>query len=137
MEHIYKYDNFSLDYYTGFKKSDFPKSISLSKPCKVNYKLTEVVAGSNKVYIKYILDSKQPDSDNPYKGNVPEYLNIDIGFTYIGNKTKAYVTIVNGARHIATFSYYESEIDSIEETDYRLSRKTMNSLKKALKKNCK
>ena len=133
--YINTFKDFSTEYYNDFKESDFPKKLEFNKPFKLVFKLHHIVPGSNKIFLKYVLDSKQPESNNPYKGNLPEAITVDIGITYLDTgKTKIYITIVGGNRNWWSFSYEQKTIKDIEKTEYVLNKTSLDKIVKALNK---
>jgi len=127
-------ENISVEYYNDFDIKDFPEVISFSEPFDVEYKRTKLIPGGNQISLRYDLESEQPESDNPYKGDIPEIVTIEISITYSDSVIKSYVTINGGNRTWKSFSYENGIIEDIETTDVRISDKTDQDIKHILKK---
>lgn len=123
----------STEYYTEFSIDDFPEVITFDNP-KATYKRTKLIPGSNKVLLRYDLDSEQPDKDNPYSGDITEIVTVEIDITYKENITKSFVNIIGGNNIWRTFSYEGKSISDIEVTDNKLSEKSFNDIIKILDK---
>ena len=133
--YINSFKDFSTEYYNTFKESDFPKILRFNKPSKLEFKLHHIIPGSNKIFLKYELNSKQPGENNPYGGDLPEAITIDIGITYKDDQTtKMYITIVGGNRSWWTFSYENKKIKDIEKSEYTLDKKSLNKIITTLNK---
>jgi|AntRauTorcE11897_2_1112592.scaffolds.fasta_scaffold27313_2 hypothetical protein len=131
---INNFKAFSTEYYDSFKESDFPKTIEFNKPYKIKFKKSHLVAGSNKFYLVYVLEGGQPQDNNPYSGDIPEKITIDVGFTYKEEGTKIYVTIIGGVRNWYGFSYEDKKVKDIEVTEYKLTKGSKDKLIKSLNK---
>lgn len=123
----------SRDYYLDFDITNFPNELSFDNPSNVKYKRTKLIPGSNKIYLRFDLDSEQPDINNPYAGTIPEIVNVDIGIVYNNDVPKIYVTIIGGNRTWYSFSFENDMISEIEKTDIKLTSSSLNDLKNILK----
>jgi hypothetical protein len=143
MNHIKKFENYtpdlnySLEYYKKFKESDFPKTLTFSNP-KATYKRVAFVPGSNKVFMDYRLDSKDPNRDNSYEGSIPEQVRFNFSVTYDmtdkKEKTKCFVKIEAGTLTWLEFDYEDGEIDYMDVKRAKLTTKSFSDIKKILKK---
>lgn len=133
MRYLSRFENFSTDYYLNFNEDDFPKSLSFENPQMV-FSLTEIIPGSNKIFIKYIMESDQPGIKNPYSGDMSEEVTIDIGITYKESNTKMYITIIGGNRSWWSFSYECGIVEDIETSDIKLSDNSIKELISVLSK---
>lgn len=133
MKRIKTFENFSTDYYGQFKLKEFPKKLNFTNP-KMTYELMEIVPGSNKIHITYQMTSDQPEKDNPYSGDYPDKISVDIGITYKESNTKIYVTIVGGNRVWWSFSYEKGEIKDIEKGDIKLTKSSTSKIISVLNK---
>lgn len=137
MDHNYisNFKDFSTEYYNIFKESDFPKKLEFTEPFKLSFEYHHLIPGSNKIFLKYLLSSDQPQPDNPYSGDMPEEMTMDIGITYKDDgTTKMYVIIVGGNREWWGFTYENKTIKDFESTEYKMSKKSLDKLIKALNK---
>jgi hypothetical protein len=132
--YIKRFENFSTDYYDKFSIKDFPSEIEFSEPFNVVYKQTKLVPNSNNIILRFDLESEQPEKDNPYSGDIPEIVKIDIGITYNNETTKIYVSIDGGNRTWWAFTYENGMIENTIETDVKLSDKSYGELIEVLKK---
>lgn len=138
MIYLKNFENYSTEFYLDFKKSDFPKILEFIEP-KSKYKMLDFIPGMNKVTITYTLESK-PKEDNPYKGTLPDMMQMDISATYnmgYENKgeTKMHVKITGGAQTWYEISYTKGKIIKDENPNYKkLNKNTLNNIKKILKK---
>ena len=83
---------------------------------------------------KFELSSDQPKKDNPYSGDIPIFVTMEIGITYKEEGTKIYVTITGGNRTWWSFSYEDKEVKDIETSKYELSKSSIGSIKKIMRK---
>lgn len=132
-KYLNDFENFSTNYYDNFKESDFPKKMEFKSPFKMKYDLVELIPGANKIFLKYDLQ-KQPELNNPYSGDMPEGMSIDIGITYKEEGTKIYVTIVGGNRSWWSFTFEDGKVKDFEKTKFELDKKSYNKLIACLKK---
>lgn len=137
MKHLKTFESHSksTDYYLNFDESIFPKEISFDDP-KSNYKSVKFIPKMNSVYISYELDS-EVDSNNPYKGTIPDILTFEFSVTYDMNNKQdksLFVSIISGSQTWLEFSYKNDEIEYIDEPKCKLSSVSEKEIKDILKK---
>ena len=136
MRYLKKFENYSTDFYSKFKKSDFPKKIKFDNP-KCVYEMRDFIPGMNKVTIYYNLIDKK-DQNNPYEGTIPDMMQMDISITYdIDNskKTKIFLRILSGTQNWFEISYTDDKIFKDDNPDYKkIDKSTFDNIKKIFKK---
>jgi hypothetical protein len=133
-----KESNDSTEYYKEFNIEDFPKVINITSPEVIKYEFIEDVLGSNKFTLRYSLVDH--DKNNPYKGDAPNSMRIDVGISYkkdykTGNKNnKIFVSVYGGNREWWSFSYENGNIRDINNKEIEISEEDVKSFISALDK---
>jgi len=134
MKYLQTFENHSVDFYSNFSILDFPEMLYLSEPNKVKYKRANLVPGANKISLKYDLDSEQPDKNNPYSGDIPEIVTLEIEVFYNNDVPKILFTMNGGSRCWYSFSSNMGVIEFSQESDVSLDNKTLSAFNKIIRK---
>ena len=136
MRYLKKFENYSTDFYSKFRKSDFPKKIKFDNP-KCVYEMRDFIPGMNKVTIYYNLIDKK-DQNNPYEGTIPDIMQMDISVIYNmekTKKTKMFLRILCGSQVWYEISYSDSKIYKDDSPNYKkINKSTLVIIKNILKK---
>lgn len=142
MNYIKKFESYnsesdSREYYNEFRESDFPTELKFTEP-KSTYKRVSFVLGSNKVFMEFELDSKDPNADNTYSGTIPDFVRMHFSVTYDMSekkqKAKCFVRIEGGSLTWLDFDYENGKIDYMDVERAKLSSASFSTIKKILKK---
>lgn len=138
MKYLKNFESHSIstDYYENFEKSDFPDFLKFDNP-KSEYELVDYIFNSNSVHITYNLSSDQPESDNPYMGNIPDIMTLDFSITYdMGDNesTSCFLKIISGSQVWLEFSFKDGEYKYSDITKCELSTETNDIIKKLINK---
>ena len=123
------YEENSSDYYNDFNIQDFPSTMKFVNP-ELIYKQTKLIPGANKISLRYDLDSEQPEKNNPYSGDVPEMVTVEVDINYNNNTPRMLFTINGGSRTWYSYSVENGVKSDIETTEMELSDDTIKKLDK-------